>query len=167
MARRACAVLRGRVSDVSAASCGRRCVGPIIEQNSGEVKLKLPEDASEPMRKALRAMRAGLSASRYPVGFDGMVFAYYFRENSLSKVSQFRHNVLKARLNGFRHFHFMSCVLAVKCTVKVWTATNGRLLHEIGSKPSFNSASRWPFRRKPDRWSGPDRGWRARPGAAR
>jgi hypothetical protein len=56
----------------------RRHVGPKIDQNSGEVKLKLPEDASEPMRQGLRAMRAGLSASRYPIGFDGMVFAYYF-----------------------------------------------------------------------------------------
>jgi hypothetical protein len=41
----------------------RRHVGLKIEQNSGEVKLKLPEDASEPMRQALRAMRSGLSVS--------------------------------------------------------------------------------------------------------
>jgi len=56
----------------------KRRVGPKIEQNSGEVKLKLPEDASKPMGQVLRAMRAGLSASRYPVGFGGMVFAYCF-----------------------------------------------------------------------------------------
>ena len=55
----------------------RRRVSPKIEQNSGEVQLKLPEDASKPMGQVLRAMQVGLSASRYTVGFDGMDFAYY------------------------------------------------------------------------------------------
>jgi hypothetical protein len=53
----------------------RRRVGPKIEYNSGEVKLKLPEDASKSMGQILRAMRGGLSASRYLVCFDGMDFA--------------------------------------------------------------------------------------------
>jgi len=69
------ATCRGKGAMLSEVPARRR-VGPKTEQNSGEVKLKLPEDASKPMGWVLRAMRVRLSASRYLVGFDGMDFAY-------------------------------------------------------------------------------------------